>query len=199
MSAPNMENNIRPYSKAIVRLLKGTVERSNTVWNDIVAYQTEIEDYISVIGLELILKKDEGFVFVKQKPEDDSTLSLVSRQQIGHEASIVLFVLRQILDEFDNDPMTQSFEKFVTGTEIKDEVELFLRENYNSVKVIKDLDKCINRINELGYLVETSQKDNETRYRIHRIIKEKITLDDLLEFKNKIQATSENSKIKACD
>jgi hypothetical protein len=43
----NAENNIKPYSKAIVRLLKGIVERSDTVWKDIKMYQAEIQDYIS--------------------------------------------------------------------------------------------------------------------------------------------------------
>jgi len=183
-----MENKIKPYSKAIVRLLKGIINRDNTVWNDIVTYQTEIQDYISIIGLELIVKKDEGFAFVKQtEMEDGSTLNLVSRQQIGFETSVVLVVLRQILEEYDSNPIeTQSFEKFITNTEIKEEVELFLPETNNKAKFIEDLDHYINRAEELGFLIETSQRDNETRYQIHRIIKEKITINDLQEFKNKL-------------
>lgn len=183
------ENNIKPYSKAIVRLLKGTVERNNPVWNDIVTYQEEIQNYIGIIGLELIIKKDEGFAFVKQvELEDGSTLNLVSRRQIGFETSIVLVVLRQILEEFDSNPTeTQSFEKFITNTEIKEEVELFLPEKYNKVKLIKDLDGYIHNAEKLGFLKEIKKMENETRYQIHRIIKEKITLNDLQEFKNKLQ------------
>lgn len=183
------ESNIKPYSKAIVRLLKGTVERNNPVWNDIVTYQDEIQNYIGVIGLELIIKKDEGFAFAKQvELEDGTTLNLVSRRQIGFEASIVLVVLRQILEEFDNNPTeTQSFEKFITSTEIKEEVELFLPEKYNKVKFIKDLDSYTNNAQKLGFLKEVKKMENETRYQIHRIIKEKITLNDLQEFKNKLQ------------
>jgi hypothetical protein len=185
----SIENNIKPYSKAIVSLLKKTVERNSNVWNDIITYQSEIQDYISVIGLELIVKKDEGFAFVKQvEMEDSTTLNLISRRQIGFETSIVLVVLRQVLEEFDSNPIeTQSFEKFITNTEIKEEVELFLPEKYNKVKFIKDLDRYINSAKELGYLIEKNQKNNEVRYQIHRIIKEKITLDDLQEFKNKLQ------------
>lgn len=182
-------NNIKPYSKAIVRLLKGTVERNNSVWSDLTTYQDEIQDYIGVVGLELIIKKDEGFAFVKQiEQEDGSTLNLVSRRQIGFETSIVLVVLRQILEEFDSNPTeTQSFEKFVTNTEIKEEVELFLPEKYNKVKFIKDLDGYISSAEKLGFLKEVKKMENETRYQIHRIIKEKITLNNLQEFKNKLQ------------
>ena len=185
----NEEKNTRPYSKAIVRLLKGTVERNNSVWDDIITYQDEIQDYISVIGLELIVKKDEGFAFVKQaEMEDGSPLSLVSRRQIGFETSIVLVVLRQILESFDANPTdAQSSEKFVTNTEIKEEVELFLPEKYNKVKFVKELESYIRRAEELGFLKEIKKTDNEIRYQIHRIIKEKITLNDLQEFKNNLQ------------
>jgi len=185
----NEIKNIQPYSKAIVRLLKGTVERNNSVWNDIVIYQTEIQDYISVIGLELIVKKDEGFAFVKQVELDEgNTLNLVSRRQIGFEISIVLIVLRQILEEFDSNPTeTQSFDKFITNTEIKDEVELFLPEKFNRVKFIKELDRYVKGAVDFGFLVETKRTETEVRYKIHRIIKEKITLDDLQEFKTKLQ------------
>jgi hypothetical protein len=183
------ERNIQPYSKAVVRLLKGTVESNSSVWDNIIAYQNEIQDYISVIGLELIVKKDEGFAFVKQiKLEDDSTLNLVSRRQIGFETSIVLVVLRQLLEDFDANPIeTQSFEKFITDTEIKEEVELFLPRKYNKAKFIKELDGYIKKAVELEFLIEIKKTDNEVRYQIHRIIKEKITLNDLQEFKNKLQ------------
>ena len=58
-------NEIKPYSKAIVYLLRKTAEKSSPVWNDILLYQSEIQEYLSVIGLELIVKKDEGFVSLR--------------------------------------------------------------------------------------------------------------------------------------
>ena len=185
----NEIKNIQPYSRAVVRLLKGTVERNNSVWDDIITYQTEIQNYISVIGLELIVKKDDGFAFVKQVELDEgNTLNLVSRRQIGFEISIVLVVLLQILEEFDSNPIeTQSFDKFITNTEIKDEVELFLPEKFNRVKFIKELDNYVKKAMEFGFLLETKRSDTEVRYKIHRIIKEKITLDDLQEFKTKLE------------
>jgi hypothetical protein len=183
------EEHIKPYSAAIVRLLKGVVERNSGIWETIVMYQSEIQEYIAVIGLELILKKDEGFAFVKQTESDSGdTLGLVTRRQIGFEVSLVLVVLRQILEEFDSNPIeTHSSEKFVTDAEIKDEVELFLPEKYNRVKFMKELSGYVKKAEELGFLKEAGTKENETKYRIHRIIKEKITLDMLQEFKDKLQ------------
>jgi len=184
----SLEKNINPYSKAIVKLLKGTVERNSSLWDDVILYQNEIQEYISQIGLELIVKKDEGFAFVKQfEDSEGNTLGLIIRRQIGFETSIVLVVLRQSLEEFDSNP-TQIHvnEKFITDIEIKDEVELFLPDKFNRVKFMKELDSYIKRIVDLGYLKEVSKKDNETKYQIHRIIKEKVTLDILQEFKLKL-------------
>lgn len=184
----HLEQNITPYSKAIVRLLKSTVERTSNVWEDVINYQQEIQEYIGQIGLELIVKKDEGFAFVKQLEDNEgNTLGLVTRRQIGFETSIVLVVLRQSLEEFDSNPTQLATEKFITDSEIKDELELFLQEGYNKLKFQKDLDTYIKRVVDLGYLKEISKKDNETKYQIHRIIKEKITLDILQDFQNKLK------------
>ncbi|MCB0751303.1 MAG: DUF4194 domain-containing protein, partial [Ignavibacteriae bacterium] len=184
----SLEKNSKPYSKAIVRLLKSTVENNSNVWEDVINYQNEIQEYISQIGLELIVKKDEGFAFVKQLEDSEgNTLGLVQRRQIGFETSIVLVVLRQSLEDFDSNPTQLATEKFITNSEIKDELELFLPEKFNRVKFIKDLNKYISDAEKLGYLKEISKKDNETKYQIHRIIKEKITLDILQDFKTKLQ------------
>ncbi|MET3731716.1 DUF4194 domain-containing protein [Moheibacter stercoris] len=184
----HLEQNITPYSKAIVRLLKSTVERTSNVWEDVINYQHEIQEYIGQIGLELIVKKDEGFAFVKQLEDNEgNTLGLVTRRQIGFETSIVLVVLRQSLEEFDSNPTQLATEKFITDSEIKDELELFLQEGYNKLKFQKKLSEYIGNAEKLGYLKEISKKDNETKYQIHRIIKEKITLDILQDFQNKLK------------
>ncbi len=184
----NLENYRKPYSKAIVRLLKSPIERNSNEWENIIMYQNEIQEYISQIGLELIIKKDDGFAFVKQLEDSEgNTLGIVQRRQIGFEASIVLVVLRQSLEEFDSNPTQLATEKFITNTEIKDELELFLPDKYDRKSFIKELDRYINTAVDLGYLKEVSKKDNETRYRIHRIIKERITLDILQDFKTRLQ------------
>lgn len=184
----SLEENIKPYSKAIVKLLKSPIERNSNVWDDIINYQNEIQEYIGLIGLELIVKKDEGFAFVKQLEDSEgNTIGLIQRRQIGFEVSIILVVLRQSLEEFDNNPTQLATEKFITNSDIKEDLELFLPEKYNKVKFIKELDKYINAVVDLGYLKEISKKDNEIKYQIHRIIKEKITLDILQDFKIKLQ------------
>jgi len=185
----SLESNIKPYSKAIIKLLKSSpVEKDSPVWDAVKTYQGEIQDYLSHIGLELIVKKDEGFAYVTQfEDSEGNTQGLVTRRQIGFETSVLLVVLRQSLEEFDSSPTSyQAQEKFITDTEIREELELFLQEGYNKLKFRKELDKYIKNAVDLGYLREVSVRDSETRYQIHRIIKEKITLDELQNFKLKL-------------
>ena len=183
LPAPGADNTVFPL------LLKKTVEKGSPVWEDIINYQVEIQDYLAVIGLELILKKDEGFAFVKQIVfDDDTTLNLVSRRQLGFEVSIVVIVLRQLLEDYDNNPIeTQSTDRIITTNEIKDEVRLFLPQDFNRVKLEKELDTYIQRVVDLGFLKEVKRNGDEVRYKIHRIIKEKVTLEDLDTFKNKLK------------
>lgn len=182
-------DNTKPYSNAIIKLLKGTIENDDAVWQDIVVYQSEIQNFVSVIGLELIIEKEDGYAFLQQtKSDGDSLISLVSRRRLPFEVSVVLIVIRQILEEFDSNPLeSQSNDKYVSVSDIKDEMELFLPAKYNRVKFMKDLDKYIEKVVDLGFLVKSKSGEMESRYKIHRIIKRKITLDDLVEFKNKLK------------
>ncbi len=181
---------IKPYSKAIVKLLKGIVEYNDPAWNDILQYQADIQAYLGVIGLELIVKKDEGFAFVRQAMLDDGkTINLATRRQLGFEISVILIVLRNMLYEFEMNPTdSQADEKYVTTTQIKEEVEMFLPVGFNQVKFKQDLDSNISKVIDMGFLAEVKKLEtDETLYRIHRIIKEKVTLDDLAEFKQKLK------------
>lgn len=182
------EYGIKPYSKAVIKLLKGVVENNDVVWNDLLTYQADIQNYISTMGVELIVKKDEGFAFIKQTIlDDDKTINLVSRRQYGVEVSVMLVVLRHMLEEFDSNPtLSQATDRYVTAEDIKEETEMFLPVSYNKVKFEKELDNNIDKIVDFGFLVAPKNKEGEKRYRIHRIIKEKVTLDDLLDFKKQL-------------
>lgn len=186
----SLQENIKPYSKAIVKLLKGTINKNDFVWDDILNYQNEIQEYISKIGLELILKENDGFAFLKQFEIDNenNTIGIASRRQVGFETSIVLVILRQIIEEFESDPTDFTItEKYITEAELKEQIAFFLPEKFNKIKFLNDLKKYVENVEKLGYLKETGTMLNEKKYKIHKIIKEKITLDILNEFKENLK------------
>lgn len=185
----NIDSIIAPYGRTVVRLLKGPVEVTDTnAWEDILNYQSEINKYLTNIGIELIVKRDEGFAYIKQIVDDeDRTTGLIPRQQLGFEISVILIILRQMLEEFDsNMDELYATERFVSADELKERIEIFLPERFNRVKLLSEIDTYINRIVSLGYL-KLIKRDNVNTYQIHRIIKEKVTLDKLQEFKDKLQ------------
>ena len=185
----NIDSIIAPYGRTVVRLLKGPVEVTDTnAWEDIQNYQSEINKYLMNIGIELIVKRDEGFAYIKQIVDDeDRTTGLIPRQQLGFEISVILIILRQMLEEFDsNMDELYSTECFVRADDLKERIEIFLPERFNRVKLLSEIDTYITRLVSLGYL-KLIKRDNVNTYQIHRIIKEKVTLDKLQEFKDKLQ------------
>ncbi|TQI69640.1 uncharacterized protein DUF4194 [Gramella sp. Hel_I_59] len=185
----SLSSNLKEYSLAIVRLLKGTVNSDDKVWDDVLLYRKSIQEYVNVIGLELIIKENDGYAFLKQFPidDDDNTIGLVSRKQVGFETSVLLVVLRQFLEDFETNPVDFSgSEKFIDNEELINQIELFLPEKYDKVGYLKKLEDYIKRIEKLGYIKRLDSDDLNTRYRIHKIIKEKVSIDALEEFKNKL-------------
>ena len=189
----NLESYISPYARAVVCLLKGAVNASDRCWNDILHYQIEIQRYLSQIGLELIVKRDEGFAYLKQMTDESgNTLGLIPRKQLGFECSVLVIILREVLEEFDSNlDELNATECYITGKEMKERIEMFLPERFNRVKLLNELDAYIARIVQLGFLIERNQ-DNRVFYQIHRIIKEKVTLDQLSEFKKKLESYVES-------
>jgi hypothetical protein len=140
--------------------------------------------------LHLILKEDDGFAFLTQFEidSDNNTIGLVSRRQVGFETSIVLVILRQLLEEFESNPSDiHVTEKFITQSELEEQISFFLPEQYNKVKFLNGITNYIKKAEELGYLKESGTSLNEKKYKIHKIIKEKVTLDILNEFKEKLK------------
>ncbi|MDC9715390.1 MAG: DUF4194 domain-containing protein [Gammaproteobacteria bacterium] len=182
------QETIPKYSKAIIKLLKGTVNKTDKIWIDVLNYQVEIQNYLSQIGLNVIVKEDDGYAYLKQfVDEDGKTLGLSSRRKIGYETSIVLVVLRAIIEDFDANPdEIYQVEKIITLEELKEEIALFLPDSYNQIKFDKGIDSYINKVVELGYLKELESSTSK-KYKVHPIIKEKITLDTLNEFKEKLE------------
>ena len=78
----------------MVCLLKGAVNTSDRCWNDLLHYQVEIQKYLSQIGLELIVKRDEGFAYLKQMTDESgNTLGLIPRKPLGFECSVLAIIL----------------------------------------------------------------------------------------------------------
>jgi hypothetical protein len=159
-----MENDINPLnnqnneiSSAVIHLLKGVVyqEENPGIWSRLLSKQTGIRDYVSVIGLELILDESEGYAFLRsaQGINDETAESvprLIARRQLSYPVSLMLALLRKKLAELDaggNDTRL-----ILSRDEASELIRIFLPAGSNEAKLIDQIDSTLNKIAELGFI-----------------------------------------------
>jgi hypothetical protein len=181
---------ILPYTPVFIKLLKGPVEYlEKTAWEQLLQYQTELTKFLQQMGLILVLEKEDGFAYLEQTKldEEDNVVGWVRRIQLGYEESILLVLLRDMMAEFEvGEASTRELIK--KRREIKEYAELFFKENPSRVKFIRDLDRLIDRVEELDFLekVETSDLPDEQKFRVKKIIKARVDNELLENFKQQL-------------
>ncbi len=109
------------------------------------------------------------------------------RIQLGYEESILLVLLRDMKAEFEVGE-SGSRELIKKRREIKEYSELFFSEDPSRVKFIRELDRLIDRVEELNFLekVEDHELPDEQKFRIMKIIKAKVDNEVLDNFKQQL-------------
>jgi len=181
---------ILPYTPVFIKLLKGPVEYlEKTAWEQLLQYQTELTKFLQQMGLILVLEKEDGYAYLEQArlDEEDNVVGWVRRIQLGYEESILLVLLRDMMAEFEvGEASTRELIK--KRREIKEYAELFFKENPSRVKFIRDLDRLIDRVEELDFVekVENNDLPDEQKFRVKKIIKARVDNELLENFKQQL-------------
>lgn len=163
----------------LVTLLKGVIylEGDQNLWKGLLRYQHKVRDYVSTIGLELILDEAEGYAFLRSMPpkeEDDDEKEqiprLIARRPLSFHVSLILALLRKRLAEFDagggETRLVLSLE------EIVELVKIFLPSGTNESKLVNQIETHINKIIDLGFLRKLKPQFNgDAQYEVRRILK----------------------------
>ena len=184
------KHTILPYTPVLIKLLKGPVEYlEKSAWEQLLQYQVELTRFLQQLGLMLVLEKDDGYAYLEQLrlDEEENVAGWVRRVQLGYEESILLVLLRDMMAEFEVGD-AGSRELIKKRREIKEYAELFFKENPSRVKFIRDLDRLIDRVEELDFIekVEAADLSDEEKFRIKKIIKARVDHDILENFKNQL-------------
>jgi len=187
---------IPPYAAVLVKLLQGVIyEEDRRHWQELITFQQQVREYFAVLGTELHLNEQEGFAFLAQPDEMDGEASpvprLVRRMPLSYEITLLLVVLREVLEEFDLQN-TDSRRCFITNQDLKDRIEVFFEERSDRIKLLDKLDQYINQAVNLGFLkeVEVQRHDQQIQtYELRRIVKAKITSEKLEEIKDRLKST----------
>ena len=143
-----------PFTPVLIKLLKGPVEYlEKTTWELLLTYQVELTRFLQQLGLTLVLEKDDGYAFLEQirLDEEENVAGWVRRVPLGYEESVLLVLLRDMMAEFEVGEVS-SRELIKKRREIKEYAELFFKENPSRVKFIRDLDRLIDRAEEMDFL-----------------------------------------------
>ncbi|KRE88163.1 DUF4194 domain-containing protein [Arthrobacter sp. Soil764] len=165
----------------VTRMFKGVLnaEDDEKVWQSLLGLTSQVRDYVSVLGLDLVLDEAEGYAFLRSKDDPDSTLPrLIARRTLTFNVSLLLALLRRRMMEFDIN--SSEVRLIMTGQEIADMVAVFLPESSNEAKVLDRLGTDIKKVVELGFLRRL--KGQQDTFEVARILKAYVDAQWLEEF-----------------
>lgn len=178
-------------SSAVVPLLKGVVYRDSheRVWQLVTKLRTQVADYVSVMGLMVVIDDAEGYAYLKSKPEselDDTDGPkpgrLVRRHQLSFHVSIVIALLRRKLAEFDTADGESRL--ILTRQQIVELVRVFLPDTSNEARLMNDIDGLIEKVRDLGFLRPIKNQDDT--FEVLRVLKAFVDGEWLSEFDTKL-------------
>ena len=159
------------FSAVVVALMRSVLNSENdpSLWQALIGVQARVREYVSVLGLELILDEAEGYAYLRHRPtaEEDLIPRLVPRRQLGFAVSLLLALLRKKLAEFD---ATSGDTRLVLSREqIVDTMRLFLPDTANEARLFDQIDTHINKVVEMGFLRRL--RGDEGQFEVRRILK----------------------------
>ena len=158
-------------SGPLIALFKGVLYRDEqpSLWQALVRLEARAREYVSILGLELVLDEAEGFAYLRQRRTRDGEVELprlVPRRQLSYSVSLLLALLRKKLAEHDatgGDPRL-----ILTKEQIVEALRIFLPETGDEVRLIGRIDADINKVVELGFLRRL--RGQEDRFEVRRIL-----------------------------
>ncbi|MEM7346135.1 MAG: DUF4194 domain-containing protein [Chloroflexota bacterium] len=184
---------MQPFAPVIIKLLQGTLEYDDKHWQTLLSYETEVQQYLGQIGLQLLLDKSEGYAYLLQpdttEDEEPSPLPrLVRRSALTYDATILAVLLREALQLFDtNQPDIDRL--VLSKVELQEMIRLFYPEQTDMTRLDRQITTAINQLVKVGFLRKLkSQIEQREQYEVRRIIKAKISADKLGEIQDRLQA-----------
>lgn len=173
----------------VVNLMKGVVYRDvqEAVWQDLVLLESQVRDYVQVIGLDLIMDEAEGYAYLHQEEPDEAVKKmprLMQRRPLSYPVSLLCVLLRKKLVEADVGG--EETRVVLTRDQMVEMMRVFLQDQPNEAKLVDRIDSHINKVAELGFL-RRFQKTPHT-FEVRRILKALVDASWLVDLDEKLKA-----------
>ena len=163
-------------SLVVTSLLRGVVYRDGQpeVWRHLRALQPDLRDYVATLGLVPVVDEDEGYAFLRQRPEDDSEPAdgvpiprLVARRSLSFPVSLLLALLRRRLAE--SDAAGSGGRLVLTRAELVDLLADVLPDAGRRNRLVEQVDGYLATVVELGFLRRMPGPDGA--FEVRRVLK----------------------------
>ena len=188
-SGVNSDTSCQELSSVVIPLLKGVLyqEDNPRSWVSLLNLQARVQDYVAVLGLELILDEAEGFAFLRSRRDDeenpDDIPRLVSRRQLSDPVSLLLALLRKKLAESDAGGDRRLIR---SRDEVVELIRIVRPASTNEAKLVDRVDATLNKIAELGFVRRL--RGQRQMIEVRRIIKAFVDAQWLEDFDQRLQA-----------
>lgn len=181
-------------STLAITLLKGVIYREGDerLWGALLNLQARVRDYVTVLGLELVLDEAEGYAFLRSRPytaEDEGMAKvprLVARRPLSFPVSLLLALLRKKLAEFDAGGGDTRL--VVSRDDIVELVRVFLPGSSNEARLVDQIETYINKIVELGFLRRLKTAGGPASFEVRRILRAFVDAQWLADFDARLAA-----------
>lgn len=177
-----------------VKLLKGVLyqETDAALWGSLLRLQARVRDYVSVLGLELVLDEAEGYAFLRSRQvpasddgEADAIPRLVARRPLSFPISLLLALLRRKLAEADAGGGDTRL--VLTREDIVEMLRVFLPTASNEARLFDQIETHLGKIVELGFLRRLKPAAGQASaqpasYEVRRILKAFVDAQWLADF-----------------
>jgi hypothetical protein len=161
-------------SVAVTQLMKGVVYRDSheLAWQHLLQLKPQVQDYVAVLGLHVVIDEAEGYAFCRQRPDDAEADGaplprLIPRRSLSFHVSLLLALLRKKLAEFD--AQGGDTRLMLSREQIREMVRVFVPSTSNEARLADQIDANVTKVVELGYLRPVKGADQV--YEVRRILK----------------------------
>jgi hypothetical protein len=162
-------------SVAVTQLMKGVVYRDTheVAWQNLLQLQPQVQDYVAVLGLHVVVDEAEGYAFCRQRPDDADADGaaplprLIPRRSLSFHVSLLLALLRKKLAEFD--AQGGDTRLILSREQIREMARVFMPSTSNEARLADQIDANVAKVVDLGYL--RAVKGVDQMYEVRRILK----------------------------
>lgn len=185
---PDTEPN-NALSLVLINLLKGVLyqEQDPKTWQQLMNLQAQVRDYVSVLGLELMLDEAEGFAWLRTRSTDEGDAELprlVGRRQLSYPVSLLIALLRRKLAEFDASGGDTRL--ILSRDDIVELMRTFMPPGSTETRLVDQIDAHLNKVIDLGFARRLHGQ--EQMIEVRRILKAFVDAQWLEDFDQRLQA-----------